>query len=101
MGDLHCVHDCRRWRAHREEDRSILEFKDWISGALQVFAVDDAVDVDVDSLLLCTKLAQKAMRYTKMKAFGNHSKVMDDTTNRMQTFDSGIASVFHVPTKDE
>ena len=95
------MHDCRRWKAHRKEDRSTPEFEDWISGALQTFAVDDAADVDVDSLLLCTKPVQKTMWYMKMKAFGNHFRVMDDIANRMQTFDSSIASVFHVPMEDK
>lgn len=96
-----CVYDCRRWGAQREEDRSLPEFEDWISGALRSFPVDDAANVDVDTLLLSMKPAQKAMRYTKMKAFGNHFRVMDDTANRMQTFDSGIASVFDVPVEDQ
>jgi hypothetical protein len=100
-GGFHCGYDCRRWRAQREEDRSIPEFEDWITGALRTFGVDDAADVDVDSLLLSMKPAQKAMRYTKMKTFGNHFRVMDETANRMQTFDSGIASVFDVPVEDE
>jgi hypothetical protein len=35
-----------------------------------------------------------------MKAFGNHFRVDDDTSRRLQTYDSGVASVFHVPTED-
>ena len=55
----------------------------------------------MDNLLLYTKPVQKAMWCTKMKAFSNHFGIMDDTANRMQTFDSGIASIFHVPMEDE
>jgi hypothetical protein len=58
-----------------------------------MFAADVPNAVDVDSLLLCTKPSQKAMRYTKMKAFGNHFRVEDEATSR-------IASVFVVPTED-
>ncbi len=35
-----------------------------------------------------------------MKAFGNHFRVDDETAARMQTFDSGVASVFEVPVHD-
>jgi hypothetical protein len=63
-------------------------------------AADAPNAVDVDSLLLCTKPSQKAMRYTKMKAFGNHFKADDEATSQMQTYDSGIAFVFAVSTED-
>lgn len=35
-----------------------------------------------------------------MKAFGNHYRVEDSATAAMLTYDSGIASVFQVPTAD-
>jgi hypothetical protein len=35
-----------------------------------------------------------------MKAYGNHFRVDDPTTDRLQTYDSSVASVFHVPTED-
>jgi hypothetical protein len=35
-----------------------------------------------------------------MKAFGNHFRVDDDTANRLQTYDSEVASVFQVPGED-
>jgi hypothetical protein len=92
--------DCRKWRAEMEEDRATPSFEEWIHGAMRTYAADAPTEVDVDSLLLCTKPSQKAMRYTKMKAFGNHFRVLDDTTNRMKTYDSGITSVFDVPTED-
>jgi hypothetical protein len=92
--------DCRRWNAEMEEDRDTPTFEEWIRGAMRTYAANAPTEVDVDSLMLCTKPSQKAMRYTKMKAFENHFRVLDDTTNRMQTYDSGIASVFDVPTED-
>jgi hypothetical protein len=36
------------------------------------------------------------MRYTKMKAFGNHFQIDDAASAKLQTYDSGIASVFEV-----
>ena len=38
------------------------------------------------------------MQFCRMKAFGNHFWVEDEASNRMQTYDSWIASVFEVPT---
>jgi hypothetical protein len=35
-----------------------------------------------------------------MKAFGNHFRVADKSSTRMQTYDCGIASVFEVPTPE-
>jgi hypothetical protein len=35
-----------------------------------------------------------------MKAYGNHFTVDDPTTVQLQTYNSGFASIFHVPTED-
>jgi hypothetical protein len=35
-----------------------------------------------------------------MKAYGNHFRVDDPTIAQLQTYDSGVASIFHVPTED-
>jgi hypothetical protein len=84
----------------QDEDPRTPTFEQWVSSTLRMFAANAPNAVDVDSLLLCTKPSQKAMQYTKMKAFGNHFRVEDEATSRMQTYDSGIASVFAVPTED-
>jgi hypothetical protein len=36
----------------------------------------------------------------KLKAFGNHFRIEDDASNRLQTYDSGVAFVFQVPMSD-
>jgi hypothetical protein len=46
------------------------------------------------------KPSQRAICYCRMKAFGNHFCVEDAASTRMQTYDSGVASVFTVPTAD-
>jgi hypothetical protein len=43
---------------------------------------------------------QRATKYRRMKAFGNHFRVDDPATAWLQTYDAGIASVFHVPTQN-
>ena len=50
--------------------------------------------------MLSTKPSQRAARYTRIKAFGHHFRVEDSTSCRMQTYDSGVASVFQVPMLD-
>jgi hypothetical protein len=35
-----------------------------------------------------------------MKAYGNHFRVDNPTTAQLQTYDSSVASIFHVPTED-
>jgi hypothetical protein len=35
-----------------------------------------------------------------MKAYGNHFRMEDSKGNQLQTYDSGVASVFDVPTLD-
>lgn len=55
---------------------------------------------DMDKLLLCNKPSQRAMQYTRMKAFGNHYQVDDESSRHMLTYDSGAASAFQVPTID-
>jgi hypothetical protein len=55
---------------------------------------------DMDRFLLCTKPSQRATRYARMKAFGNHFQAEDLATTRMQTYDSGVAFVFQVRVAD-
>jgi hypothetical protein len=90
----------KKWRAAGKADLSILTFEDWIKEAVGPHSIDVINPDDMDVLLMCMKPSQKATRYTHMKAFGNHFRVEDDTTTRLQTYDSGMASVFQVPIDD-
>jgi hypothetical protein len=54
----------------------------------------------MDRFLLCTKPSQRATRYGRMKAFGNHFRAENSVTAQMQTYDIGIASIFQVPGAD-
>jgi hypothetical protein len=71
-----------------------------VSGAIRSYAADVENEVDVDTLLLCAKPFQRALRYTKMRAFGHHFRVDDEAASRLQTYNSGIASIFNVPIED-
>jgi hypothetical protein len=90
----------RKWRAHLEADLATPAFDEWVSGAIRSYAADDENEVDVDTLLLCTKPSQRTIRYAKMRAFGHHFRVDDEAANRLQMYNSGIASIFNVPTED-
>ena len=81
-------------------DPSIPAFEDWIKGALGPHNIDVTNPDDMDALLMCTKPSQKAIRYMRMKAFGNHFHVEDDTSTRLLTYDCGVASVFQVRADD-
>ena len=43
------------------------------------------------------KPSQRAIQYSRMKAFGNHFRVDDEASARMQMYDCNIALVFQVP----
>jgi hypothetical protein len=58
----------------------------------------------LDVVLLCIKPYQVAMRYTMMKAYGNHFRVEVPKSRLLQTSDNGIASMFEqqiVDAKDQ
>ncbi len=55
---------------------------------------------DLDRVILCNRPFQMTIRYSQMKAYGNHFRVEDSKSNSMQTFNSGIAWVFDMPILD-
>jgi hypothetical protein len=75
-------------------------FEEWVRNLPEIEDVDVNEPKDFDKLLLCMKPSQRATRYRRMKAFGNHFRVEDDASVCMLTYDSGVASVFQVPTED-
>jgi hypothetical protein len=91
---------CRQWEAMQEANASILLFEEWVKGAVQSRALDLNNPIDMDRLLLTTKPFQEATWYGRIKAFGNHFSVADESSVRMQTYDCRVASVFQVPTSD-
>ena len=49
---------------------------------------------DMDRFLLSKNPSQRAIRYTRVTAFGNHFRVEDDSTRHLLSYNSGVASVF-------
>jgi hypothetical protein len=90
----------RKWEQVRESNPTTPPFEDWVQEILETEDLDVNKAEDFDKLLLSMKPLQRAIRYCRMKAFGNHFRVKDAVSTRMQTYDNGVASVFTVPTAD-
>ncbi len=67
---------------------------DWVKGVIHGQQLDLGNPDGLDVVLLCSKPYQVAMRYTRMKAYGNHFRVENPKNRQLQTFDNGIASMF-------
>ena len=89
---------CKKWKEEQQADPSSPPFEEWVQGVAKREAVDVITTEDLDRLLLSWKPAQRAMRYTKMKAFRNHFKVDNAASIELQMFDSETTSMFEVPT---
>jgi hypothetical protein len=81
-----------------ESNPNTAPFQDWVQELPETENLDVSNSEEFDKLLLCQKPSQRAIWYCRMKAFGNHFRVEDEASACMQTYDSGVASVFEVPT---
>jgi hypothetical protein len=90
----------RRWEGIYESNPTTTLFEDWVQEILETEDLDVNKPKDFDKLLLCMKPSQRAICYCRMKAFGNHFRVEDAASTRMQTYDSGVSLLFTVPTTD-
>ena len=87
---------CRQWEEEKGANPDIPTFEKWVKVAVHMHPVDPSNADDMDRVLLCSRPSQVATRYTRMKAYGNHFRVDDHQTTTLQTYDSGVASVFHL-----
>jgi hypothetical protein len=90
----------RTWKAQVALNSNTLPLEEWIKEEVSRRPLNTSSTEEMDLRLLSRKPSQRATRYLRMKVYGNHFKVDDPTTAQLQTYDSGIASIFHVPTKD-
>ena len=81
-----------------ELNPSTTPFQDWVRELPETENLDASNSKEFDKILLCQKPSQRAIRYCRMKAFGNHFQVEDEASTCMQTYDSGLVSIFEVPT---
>ena len=67
---------------------------EWMENHILESDLDMANADDRDRFLLSKKPSQRALRYTRMMAFGNHFRVEDETSAQHVSYNSGVASVF-------
>ena len=89
-----CIFFCREWRTEAARNPGTLVMLAWIECRLQSVDVDLSNPTNMDWFLLSKKLAQRAIRYRCVVAFGNHLRVEDEQTMHLISYNSGIASVF-------
>ena len=87
---------CRQWEEEKGTNPDTSPFDRWVKDAVHRQPVDPNNADDMDRVLLCGRPSQLATRYTRMKAYGNHFRVEDRQSSTLQTYDSGVASVFHI-----
>ena len=87
---------CRQWEDKKGIKPDTPLFEKWIKSAVHRHPMDPNNADDMDQVLLCSRSSQLATRYTRMKAYGNHFRVKDPQSATLQTYDSNVASVFHI-----
>jgi hypothetical protein len=90
----------RNWKAQMAENSNTLPLQEWVKEEVSRWPLNTSSLEEMDLRLLSRKPSQHATRYLRMKVYGNHFRGDDPTTTQLQTYDSGVASIFHVPTDD-
>ena len=84
---------CREWRTEAARILGTLAMSVWIERRLQSADVGLSNPTDMDRFLLSKEPAQRAMRYRRVVAFGNHFRVEDEETRHLLRYKRGVASV--------
>ena len=90
----------RKWCNESTLNPNTPELSEWIERTVRDSPADLSNPVHMDRLLLSRKPSQRATRYSRMIAFGNHFRVADESTVQLVTYNSGVASLFHEPAGD-
>lgn len=90
----------RKWKVEQRANPSTPALADWIQAVVLNSDVDMHEAEDRDRLLLSVKPSQRAMRYSRITAFGNHFRVDDASTARLRSYNSGVASIFEMPSEN-
>jgi len=77
-----------------EGEASFLNLAEWVRGATREYQHNGMPmeDLGVEALSCLPKT--NALRYQRMKAYGNHFRVNDCNMESMVSFDCGMASIF-------
>jgi hypothetical protein len=76
---------------------NICTFENWIKDSVHNQPMDPKNADDIDKVMMCSRPSQLATQYTRMKAYENHFRVEDQQSMTLKNYDSGIASMFHMP----
>ena len=88
----------RTWKVQVALNSNTLPLEELIEEAVSRRPLNTSSVEEMDLWLLSRKPSQQATRYLRMKAYHeNHFRVENPTTTQFQTYDSGVASIFHVP----
>jgi hypothetical protein len=79
------------------QDPSTAPLSEWIQNFVLHSDPDWSNTDTLDRFLMSQKPSQRATRYARLTAFGNHFRVEDDTTLRLLSYNSGVASMFEMP----
>jgi hypothetical protein len=90
----------RNWKVQMAVNSNTLPLQEWVKEEVSRRLLNTSSPEEMDLRLLSYKPSQRATRYLRMKAYGNHFRGNNPTTTQLQTYDSGVTSIFHVPTDD-
>jgi len=77
------------------EFTEVLNLNNWIRNAIRTHIANGGTIEDKDVVHLSMKPKPIALRYTKMRAYGNHYRVNEGgAKTTMATYDFGVASIF-------
>jgi hypothetical protein len=88
---------CRKWKLEHASNPNTPSFMEWVKSVVHGQPMDLSNLENIDMVLLCSRLGQTIIRYTRMKAYGNHFNVEDSRSHSLQTFDNGVVFVFDIP----
>jgi hypothetical protein len=88
---------CRQWKEEQEANPNTSTFENLIKDVVRNHHVDPNDEDDMDRVMMCSRPSRLATRYMRMKAYGNHFRVEDPQSMTLKTYDSGVASVFYMP----
>ena len=86
------IYECRQWKLENQRSPSIAGgIIEWMRDTICIADLDMNDPNEADTMYLAIPPQEKEKRYARMQAYGNHWLVVDDKSDCLQTFDSGVA----------
>jgi hypothetical protein len=77
----------RNWKAQMAVNSNTLLLQEWVKEEVSRRPLNTSSPEEMDLQLLSRKPSQRATRYLRMKAYGNHFRGNDSITIQLQTYD--------------